>query len=663
LSKSKLSLSNIRSNYLHFLPILPINLFATFCSAFLLENSLIAIRQPRPSIACCQRLLWQLCVLSAFFLYGATWAATSALASDTAPASGLQYNVIIDAPGSLKPLLENNLDLLRWRGNARLDAAQLQHLVQAAPEQIKTLVATEGFYGPEIVPHFDKTATPWVITLHVKPGEPVLVGMIDLQLQGFPTTGAPDDSFDLNALRASWLLKRDVLFRQADWEVAKRDLLRRTIATRYPRAQLLETSADVDLDTHRANLHVVLASGPLVRLGPVRIEGLQRYPASIVHNLNTIKTGDLYSEAALLELQARLQDTNYFSGVLVNAELDPLPDGTADVATGSAADTAASPAVLTVPLVVRVTENKRKKVDAGLGYSTNTGNRAQISFDDLSLYGLKLKSGVTLETKKQNVHADLYFPLTPTGYSDSIGSAFDRSDVEGEVTSTSTLSAQRSWGSQLLTRNLTLEYLIENKTIAGLPSSHSQSVPLTYGITLRRLDNLLFPAKGYVLNAKIGGALVRLLTDQPFLRASAKFIHYRPLGASGILVLRGEAGALLSKEKTGVPSTYLFRAGGDQSVRGYAYQELGEHIGNANVGARYLATASVEYQQWFLPQWGAAVFYDAGNAADDVKHLAPKSGYGVGARWKSPVGPVNVDIAYGHAVKQYRLHFSLGFTF
>jgi translocation and assembly module TamA len=35
----------------------------------------------------------------------------------------------------------------------------------------------------------------------------------------------------------------------------------------------------------------------------------------------------------------------------------------------------------------------------------------------------------------------------------------------------------------------------------------------------------------------------------------------------------------------------------------------------------------------------------------------------VGARWRSPVGPINVDLAYGHAVRKARLHFSLGFTF
>jgi translocation and assembly module TamA len=107
----------------------------------------------------------------------------------------------------------------------------------------------------------------------------------------------------------------------------------------------------------------------------------------------------------------------------------------------------------------------------------------------------------------------------------------------------------------------------------------------------------------------------------------------------------------------------LFRAGGDQSVRGYAFQSLGIPLGDATVGARYLATASAEYDWYFKPPYGVAFFVDAGNAADTVKDLKPKYGYGVGGRWRSPVGPINVDVAYGQADKRVRLHFSLGFTF
>ena len=38
-----------------------------------------------------------------------------------APSRAVDYNVRIDAPRQLRELLENNLDLMRWRGNPRLD--------------------------------------------------------------------------------------------------------------------------------------------------------------------------------------------------------------------------------------------------------------------------------------------------------------------------------------------------------------------------------------------------------------------------------------------------------------------------------------------------------------------------------------------------------------
>ena len=596
------------------------------------------------------------------------------LVSGAAWAEGLQYQVRIDAPHPIEQLLEQNLDLVRFRGNARIDREQLQRLVRVAPEQIKTLVATDGYYTPVVSAKLDLQASPPVVQVSVQPGEPVRVGEVELVLQGFETPpGQPaDQRFDTNALRASWTLKQGAVFRQSDWEAAKRGILRQVVQTRYPRAQLTETQASVDPDTHVALLRVVLDSGPELRFGELRIEGLKRYPASIVRNLNQIKPGDYYSEAELQSYQSRLQDTGYFASVEVSADTGAILTEQLDAADARAAGAGPTPsspsasdvnAMAPLPLLVRVIENKRKNVSAGLGYSTNTGNRASLNYDDLSVFGLRMKSALTLETKQQTARADFYFPVTPQGYSDSIGTSFERSDIAGEVTSVTSVSGKRAWGTPLLERSVTLEYLSETTTIANVQTASSKSLPLTYAVTWRHLDNLLFPTRGYAVSAQLGGALLPILTDEAFVRGYGRAVLYLPAGASSNVILRAELGALGSRNKEGVPVVYLFRAGGDQSVRGYGYQQLGVQEGTAITGGRYEATASAEYQYWFKPTWGAAVFYDAGNAADRVQDLHPKSGYGVGARWKSPVGPLNVDVAYGHAVKKYRLHFSLGFTF
>ena len=632
------------------------------------------LAQVVPKVSCCRAAF-------AVFLTATTGAALIAApaharqAASPEPAveparTALKYEVRIDAPKELEELLEQNLDLMRFRGNSRMDRDQLFRLVRTTPEQIRTLVATAGYYAPEVDVKLDRDATPLVVNVKVVAGPPVRVGEVDIVLQGFAPN--PDqrasNQFDADALKASWALKRGAVFRQNDWEASKRALLRQVVQTRYPRAQLLESQATVDPETGQANLRVVLDSGPELRFGELRIEGLQRYPASVVTNLNQIDPGDYYSEAALQSYQSRLQDTGYFSSVEVSADMNALLNEQLEAA-ATTQDPNAAPqprnagAMAPLPLLVRVTENKRKNVSAGLGYSTNTGNRASVTYDDLAIFGLRLKSALTLETKRQTARGDFYFPVTPEGYNDSIGAAYEKSDIVGETTAVTSIAAKRAWGTPLLERSLALELLSEKKTVLGQESVTAKSLPLTYAVTWRRVDNLLMPTKGYAINAQAGGAVLPILTDEAFLRAYLRGILYIPYGASSNVILRGEAGALGSKSKVGVPAIFLFRAGGDQSVRGYAYQELGVKQGEATVGGRYLMTASAEYQYWFKPAYGAAVFYDIGNAGDSFSALHPKSGYGIGARWKSPVGPLNVDVAYGHAVQKFRLHFSLGFTF
>ncbi|HXZ85422.1 MAG TPA: BamA/TamA family outer membrane protein, partial [Myxococcota bacterium] len=54
---------------------------------------------------------------------------------------------------------------------------------------------------------------------------------------------------------------------------------------------------------------------------------------------------------------------------------------------------------------------------------------------------------------------------------------------------------------------------------------------------------------------------------------------------------------------------------------------------------------------------------DAGDAFDDFSTRAFKVGYGLGARWRSPIGPFRIDLAYGQQAHSLRLHFSAGFSF
>lgn len=576
----------------------------------------------------------------------------------------VRYEVKIDAPRNLRELLESNLDLMRWRGNPRVDLEQLQRLVRNAPEEAKTLVATEGYYTPTISSGLDTSGGTPVARVIVDPGQAVAVSDVDIELRGFVPFDKTEAPVDAASLRNRWTLPVGSRFRTADWEAAKRGMVRQITQSRFPRAQLIDSSATVDPDSHKARLKVVIDSGPDVHFGALRIEGLSRYSPSIINNLNQIHPGDEYNEAALQALQGRLQDTGYFSSVEVSLDMSSaLQEQVSELNQGQGAKPEAPSAAVTMPVLVRVSENKRKNVSLGLGFSTNTGARAQANYDDLNVFGKRMKSNVLYEQLHQQVRTDFFWPTTSNGYSNSVGAGYDREDVRDQITRTTSIHATRAWGSPTLERSLRLEALTEQVTIDHLPTTRAKALPLTFSITKRHLDSLVLPNSGYIVNLQLGAAPLPILTDQPFVRSYVRAIGYKPVGTSGTLIVRGEFGAVLSRDKDGVPSTFLFRAGGDQSVRGYGYQQLGIPVGSAITGGRYLFTASTEYDWWFKPPWGAAVFYDVGNAADNFADLKPKVGYGVGARWRSPVGPIAVDVAYGKAVHKVRLHFSLGFTF
>ena len=133
--------------------------------------------------------------------------------------------------------------------------------------------------------------------------------------------------------------------------------------------------------------------------------------------------------------------------------------------------------------------------------------------------------------------------------------------------------------------------------------------------------------------------------------------------AGGTLIGLVEAGWVISNERGDIPSQNLFRAGGAQSVRGYRYLGLGLKQGDAVVGGRVLALGSVEYQHPVSGNWYGAAFVDLGNVVDEVSQWRPALGYGVGVRWRSPIGPINLDLAYGDRDRRVRAHFSVGYSF
>jgi translocation and assembly module TamA len=199
-------------------------------------------------------------------------------------------------------------------------------------------------------------------------------------------------------------------------------------------------------------------------------------------------------------------------------------------------------------------------------------------------------------------------------------------------------------------------------------SGAGSALSANYVWTGRYFDSLTFPTRGFGLGLELGGGVTLSGDRSPFQRTVFRWLGLRPL-REGRLQLRAEAGAVLARSSARMPATQLFRTGGDTSVRGYAYRAIGVPLPGGQVGpGRYLAVGSVEWQRPIrrggLPtNFESVLFVDAGGVSDRLGDLRLSTGVGVGVRWKSPVGPVQVDLAYGVKARKLRIHMSVGFVF
>jgi len=564
-------------------------------------------------------------------------------------ADSSKYQVKISAPAELKDLLQNHLDMIKWRDNPRLNPAEWQRLYTRAPQNIRNLLATEGYFSPKISATLENKSGVFTAAFTVDAGIPALIKSVNLKFTGAITAQPADITPSMQKLRETWLLKSGAQFRQESWEQAKRRLLTDLLIERYPNATITDSKAEVDLETQSVALSVEVDSGPAVKFGNTIIEGLNRYPARVIENLNPIKPSSIYNQSDLLTFQARLQEIGYFQRVEV----------TADTRLTDEADTEGN----TAPVKVTVVENNSAKAGIGAGFSTNTGARTQLTYDDLNILnrGWRLTSSLKIEQKAQSLSGQIQLPVTKKGYRDSVNGSLSRTDIQGEVLTTSQVGVKRAWGPRKREQYVGANYLIEQQDVDSGETTTKKVGTLNYGITLRHTDNDLAPTKGYLFNTQFAAAPLDALSNGRFLHSYAKTQVYYPITSSTQLIARAEIGVVSGKNSA--PEAFLFRAGGDQSVRGYAFKSLGVEEDGATVGGQYLATGSVEVVQWLTSQWGGAAFVDFGNAANRFQDLDPVYGYGLGVRWKSPIGPIGADIAYGEATNAYRLHFNIGVTF
>ena len=558
------------------------------------------------------------------------------LSSGAASAVGV---VSLEAPSSVQPLLEKHLGFIGERSGDELDEGGRVALLRRARKELADILATEGYFKPSV----EGRETPGGgFAIVVDPGPRTTIADVELHFSG-AAGGAAER---LDALRAAWALPVGQPFRQGDWDAAKQQLLDGLSLRDYAAAAITASEALIDPESASARLRVDIDSGPAFRFGSIEVTGLADYDRSLLERYQPPEPGEPYSQERLLRYQTALQNTPYFASVVV------------DIDRATATPEAA-------PVQVQLTEAKPRRVGFGVGVSSNTGYRFETSYRDAHFLdkAYNLVSGLRIEQRRQLAYADVFLPPTQTGYLDSVGALVEHTHIAGLQTRRQSFGVVRTIPRGNIENRFAINYQREMLAPDDSLGTRRNALTANWSWTGRFVDNILDPRDGQVLNLQLGGASQAVLSDRNFVRVYGRYQLFLPVMRRDVVILRAEGGMTIAESRDGVPQDFLFRTGGAQTVRGYAYQSLGVKDGSATVGGRYLAVTSAEYVHWYEGNWGVAAFVDAGNANDQRELFKMNLGYGIGPRWKSPAGPIAVDLAYGQRDHRLRLQFAVAIAF
>ena len=587
---------------------------------------------PRPSAwsSICLRCAATLLVLFGIFNPGSARA-------------GLDVNV--EVKGISGELLTNVLAYLsieQQKFDPNLTELQLQRLHQRATEEITKALQPFGYYDPQIHGSLQFRNDRWLARYDVEPGPPVHVTSIDIRIEG-----AGKDDPDFRAVAANFPLHRNEVLNQPLYEKGKQNLQRFASEHGYFDFKWLKSEIAVNPAAHTAAITLHIDSGPRYYFGNVDFKQDILRP-SLMQRFVPFKTGDPYNTAQLLELQSALIDSNYFRNVEINPRRDLNQD-------------------YRIPIDVTLTPRDKHLYTVGVGYGTDTGARGKLGWENRRINDRGHRFNIEYNTSSilDSLTANYIIPIrNPRSDQFTITTKVSNDYLPSSKSENFLFGVSRSVdrGNNWL-ETLYLNYQTENYSIAG---ESGNSVLLLPGITMSKVsaDNRIYPLRGIRLLVDVRGANPAVISNAQYLqvRGQAKFVH--KLFGKGRILLRGDVGATRFGALRNLPPSERFFAGGDQSVRGYAYNSLGPRnaVGQV-VGGEQLLVGSVEYEQRFTDKWSGAVFYDTGNAINNWQD-ALKEGTGFGVRWRSPVGPIRFDLAW--AVSEHinpwhpRLHINVG---
>jgi translocation and assembly module TamA len=539
------------------------------------------------------------------------------------------------------------LSFERYRkGGVTLDADTIERLHTRVERETQAALRPFGYFEPQVQSSVtDLGHGDWKVVVDIKPGKPVRVAHIEVHVDG---PGESDPLFQ-RILRHVPLHVGDPL-NQAEYESIKDDLQRSAATYGYFDAHLTRNELRVDPPHYTADIALALVTGQRYRFGATTIHQ-SVVKDSLVRRYLRYRQGDAYDLTQVLRTQFALDDAQYFG----NLEVRPGdPDHTTH----------------TVAVDIHADPGRRNRYSFGAGYATDTGARATLGYEDRRINDDGHRFSVELQFSqiaRYNVQTHYVIPVGDpavenislngkieqqilddvTAYTQSAGPSF--TDVTHGWQTVWQLNAVRTT-SEDINGTSTDRLLVPELDLASVPTGY--------------LGEPLFVHPFF---AELKGSDSALGSDANFIQLHMQAERVFRLGAKWHLLLRDELGASLVSRFSALPTIYRFFAGGDNSVRGFYYNELsptdpvcttgpnGQFLRTANgscesvagtikVGGKDVITGTVEVIRDLPNNLGVATFFDYGNAFD---HFGTQLYYsaGVGLRVRLPVMTLGVDIA------------------
>ena len=546
---------------------------------------------------------------------------------------------------TLRDNIEGLVDIWQFHGKRIPSVSRMRFMHRQASEQIQSALRPFGYYRATVDARLSDLGTKWQAVYRIKPGDRIPVNDVSIKVTG---PGADEPEFKQLEDFANANLRSGIALDQQLYEGIKQNLLSIAAKLGYFDSELTTNEILVDLESYKADLTLHFETGDRYRLGELLVtEDVDWLSEELLAKYIELEELEYFDAGKIQKVQSDLGNTSYYDRVLVRASADDAVEKV-------------------IPVNVDLEHQNPKQFVYGVGYGTDTGARVNFGLTRRRVN----RSGhhYLVQTRLSEIGYEVGGTYTiPTGdpRTDSYGLTLNIEEEDSDSRNFRNVEVGGNYRFRdgLWFKTYGLNYQLEENRLDG--DNSSLLIPSAEWVRTSPFDleNRINVYRGTSLKLELRGASDGILSDTSFLQAQVSAKKIVSFESGKRFIFRGTLGATAVDDFLNFPLSLRFYTGGDTTVRGFDFETIGTEDAEDNVlGGENLIEFSAEYEVPFgRPNFSWAVFADVGDAFNDEVVL--RNSFGVGFRWRSPFGPIRLDLARGLDQPNnggFRLHFSLG---